>query len=251
VAIAVDASSPVRFNLLLQKQPTSPFAMTSASFTAPANALLVACSSHDGDGTAGTITVTDSGGLAWTERVSRTWAETTLGAASFIVTARTTSAVARTVTVTRGVNGEASARRGSCKIYVLTGVDVDGTPMDTVGANNEGGSTTNDITTTSITPGETGLLICCDCDWTAGGVFTSSDLTIDTATHAGEMSVCSGYKVCTSGVAVTGNLNAGGTAAAQHKWCQLIVREVAAAASTDRPPESYGMTVAVQRAGYW
>jgi hypothetical protein len=231
MAIAVDASSPIRWNGL----PGRTQAITSASFTAPANAFLVVCSSHDGDATAGTITVTDSGGLAWTERVSRTWAETTGGAASFLVTARTTSSVSRTVTITRGNNGENTTRRASAKLYVLTGVDVDGTPFDTVGANNEGGSATNDLTTTSLTPGATGLLLCCDSDWTAGGVFTSSDLTVDTATYAGECSVCSGYKACTSGVGVTGNLNTGGTAAAQHKWCQLIVREAAGAGAAILP----------------
>jgi hypothetical protein len=114
----------------------------------------------------------------------------------------------------------------SAKCYVLTGVDVDGTPVDSVTANNEGGSTTNNLTTTSVTPGATGLLIAADTDWQALGSFeASSDLTQDTTTFAGLVSVCDGYKVCTSGVGVTGNLNAAGSSAAQHKWCQIVVRE--------------------------
>jgi hypothetical protein len=225
VAVAVDASTPAFWTKLIGISDT----MVSASFTAPANALLVATACCDGgsDTTWGTLFVfTDSGGLTWTERVRRSWSETTTGGASIIATARTTSSVSRTVTFNRGTTG-ASTQRTHCKLYVLTGVDVDGTPIDTVTANNEGGSGTNNLTTTSITAGANGLLICADCDWNELGVFTSSDLTIDTADYTGKISVMSGYKSVTSGASVNGNLNAGGTGTAQHKWTQIIVRELA------------------------
>jgi hypothetical protein len=120
----------------------------------------------------------------------------------------------------------------SVKLYVLTGVDVDGTPVDAVGASNEGGSGINDLTTTSITPGANGRLFCCDTDWNALGLFdASSDLTEDTAHFAGAISVNSGHKASSNGVGVTGNLNASGAGVPQHKWCQVTVRESATAAA--------------------
>lgn len=232
MAIAVDASTPARW----ATSSASGVASTSSSFTAPANALLVLCANLDADtSSCGTVTpaVADSGGLTWTQRVRRATNETTDGGETVIYTARTTSSTSRTVdwnpswTVNTG-----TAHQKSAKLYVLTGVDVDGTPVDTVGANNEGGSGTNNLTTSSITPGANGLLVACDTDWNALGTMTSSDLTMDTAHYAGLMSVSSGYKTTTSGVGATANLNAGGSASAQHKWTQVTVRESTAAQDT-------------------
>jgi hypothetical protein len=226
MAIAVDASSPARWSGTIGEAGS----ITSASFTAPADALLVLCVEYDTASlwTSGTRTASDSGGLTWTTRVERLGSETTAGAGSGIWTARTTSSASRTVTFALGspnAFGAWGTGRVSAYVYVLTGVDVDGTPVDTVGASNEGGSGTNSLTTTSITPGGTGLIIAADADWNQLGVFTSSDLTISTADYASAISVVSGYKTCTSGVGVTANLDAGGTGTAQHKWCQIIVRE--------------------------
>lgn len=218
-AIAVDGSTPIRF-----ATTGSQSSFTSASFTAPANALLVACINSDGVSPDPTITATDTGSLTWTNRVIRQFSESTSGGYSAIATARTTSSTSRTVTVTNATG----ARQMSGKVYVLTGVDVDGTPLDSVTASNEGGTGTNNATTTSITPGANGLLIVCDTDFNELGAFeTSSDLTGETADYAGTISVFSGYKAATSGVGITGNMNAAGSATAQHKWTQLIVRESA------------------------
>lgn len=183
--------------------------------------------------------VSDSGGLTWTEQVTRTIDESIDGGAASIWTARTTSSTARTVDWVPTWSG-VGAQRLSAKLYVLTGVDVDGTPVDTVGANNEGGSTTNNLTTSSITPGANGFLICADTDWNQLGVFdSSSDLTQDTADYTGQISVCSGYKTTLSGVGVTGNLNAAGSSAARHKWCQITVREAAAAGRTTKNTRAF------------
>jgi hypothetical protein len=241
MAIAVDASSPVRWS----GASASNSAITSASFTAPADAFLVACVVLDGDTTYDPFTYTakfsDSGGLTWTLQVLRDNMETTEGGGSAIYTARTVSSVARTASFnpTWFANTGTSLQK-SVKLYVLTGVDVDGTPVDTVGANNEGGSTTNSINTTSITPGANGLLIVNDCDWSSSGAYqSSSDLTQDTADFA-DISACSGYKTCTSGVGVTGNLNAAGTGAVQHKWCQITVREAAGGGGGTTPKNVFG-----------
>jgi hypothetical protein len=233
VAIAVDASTPVRWagTVALSAGGT----IVSASFTAPADALLVLCANVDS--TSGTqptnpVTASDSGGLTWTTQVRRDPNESTNGSGSAIFTARTVSSVSRTVTLTIPTDGVAGdgwgTGRGSAKLYVLTGVDVDGTPVDTVTADNEGFSATNSMTTTAITAGANGLLVCNTTEWNALGSFqASSDLTQDTADYAGQVSVCSGYKAVTSGASVTGNLNAAGSSAAHHKWCQIVVREAA------------------------
>lgn len=220
MAVAVDGSTPVRWTGTVN----SGVGITSASFTAPTDALLVVCGNSDGSDVDWTPAVSDSGGLTWTSRVARTQLEGLTGGGTAILTARTTSSVSRTVSWAPTWTPSATHLQ-SAKLYVLTGVDVGGTPVDTVGANNEGSSTTNNLTTTSITAGANGLLICADTDWNELGVFTSSDLTIDTADYAGAISVCSGYKSVSNGASVNGNLDAGGSAAAQHKWCQIIVRE--------------------------
>lgn len=231
MAVAVDASSPIRFTGLWHARDGG--SITSAAFTAPDDSLLVLCGEADTNATSATglLSASDTGGLVWTKRVERTGLESTAGATSAISTARTTSAVSRTVSLVGGASGADGGwgtGRASAKLYVLTGVDVDGTPVDSVTASNEGGSATNQITTTSITPGANGLLVVASCDWTAGGGAAyeapSDGSTQDTATYAGAMSAVDGYKTATSGVALGMDLNAGGAAAAQHKWCQILVR---------------------------
>jgi hypothetical protein len=224
-SILVDASSPVRFT----GSTASNTNIDSASFTAPANSLIVLCIEHDGDsGSTGTLTITPSlttgSAITWIQQVARTLGETTDGGSSFIYTAIATTSEARVVRINSvwTVNTGASRRR-SAKIYVVTGATIGGTYIDTVGANNEGGSGTNNLTTSSITPGGTGLLFAADCDWNQLGTMTSSDLTLDTADYAGAISVADGYKTTTSGVGTTANLNAGGTGGAQHKWCQITI----------------------------
>lgn len=234
-AAAVDASSPIRWTADLAAGGT----MDSASFTAPANSFLVLSIQTDGDTDSNytngaatpSVSLSTGSALTWTKQVERTWSETTAGGQSVWWTAPAVTSEARVVRITKDASS-VSTKRTSAKLYVVTGVDLNGTPVDTVGAGNEGGSGTNSLTTTSVTPGATGLLFAGDTDWNQLGVFTSSDLTIDTADYAGAISVMSGYKACTSGVGVTANLNAGGTGTAQHKWTQIVIREAAAGGVT-------------------
>jgi hypothetical protein len=228
MAIALDASTPARWSA----KDTTGVGAASAAFTAPSGAFLVVAVQHNTDGTtsAEAVTCSDSGGLTWTKQVERTAAEATAEGASAIFTAITVSAVSRTVTITPTWTG-GGFFRVSAVCYVWTGVDVGGTPVDAITASNEGGSATNNFTTTSVTPGANGVLVASDCEWNELGAFQapSDGSTQSTTTYAGEMSVCSAYRTCASGVGVTMNLNAGGTAAAQHKWCQIVVREVVVA----------------------
>lgn len=233
MACAVDASSPLRQSGTPTTTGGSNTVVT-ASFTAPANSLLVLALEIDGndDAFAGTFTISDSSGLTWTEQVRRSWSETTAGGASFWFTAPAVSSTSRTVTLTRNT-GTSGALQLSMKLYVVTGADISGTPVDSVTASNEGGSATNNLNTTSVTPGANGLLFAASCDWNNNGNFeASSNLTQDTTTFPGTISICDGYRTCSSGVALTANLNAGGTGTPQHKWSQIIVREAAGGGAT-------------------
>jgi hypothetical protein len=128
--------------------------------------------------------------------------------------------------------------RVSCQLYIFTGVDVDGTPVDTVGASNEGGSTTNNLNTTNVTPGANGVLVGSNCEWNVLGLQTSSNLTglggdIDSADYSGAISVSAGYRTCSSGVAVSANFDPP-AGSPQHKWCQIVVREAAGGGRTSK-----------------
>jgi hypothetical protein len=231
-AVVDTGNSPARW----AGTPATGGTIVSGSFTAPANSVLVCTVEADG-ATAGppsspeSVVVSDSSGLTWTKQVERAWTETTDGGESSIHTAPAVSSTSRTITVTFTFAGGGTGRV-SAKAYVVTGANIGGTFVDTVGANNEGGSATNNLTTSSLTPSANGLLFAADCEWSALGAFeASSDLTQDTTTYAGAISVCDGYKACSSGVGVTANLNANGTGVPQHKWCQIIVTEAAGAAT--------------------
>jgi hypothetical protein len=251
LAVAVDGTTPARFTGALITNGGAGAA--SASFTPPLDALLVVCIQVDTDNAASNqvMAVAASAGVSggFTARVERNDDETTAGGYSAIFTGRVTTSTAMTVTVSRSSGNSGSGRRVSAVCYVMTGVDVAGTPVDSVAASNEGGSNTNNLTTTSVTPGATGMLVVSDCEWNALGAFeASSDLTQNADHYASAISVCSGYKTCTSGVGVTANLNASGSAGAQHKWCQIVVRQAAATfmAAKNRP-----ILQAVNRASYW
>lgn len=251
MAIALDASTPGRWSGTIAGGGT----ITSGAFTAPTDAILVVVVEMDSNSafSSQVFTVADSGTLTWTQQVERTDDEATAGGQTLIATARTTSSVSRTVSVTRtSGNDTISSKRVSAVCYVFTGADVSGTPIDTVGANNEGGSGTNSLTTTSLTPGATGVLVVAGTEWNALGACTSSDLKgVDGivgsshAEYAGAIDVMDGWKVCTSGVGVTGNLDAAGSGTAQWKWCQIIVRQ--AATTTKAPPMFQGRALRFTR----
>lgn len=131
MALAIDATTPD----LVQADNTC----TTASFTAPANSLLVAlCSCYTGSGA--TNTVSNSGtALTWTQRVNHQAGE---DAGAYddtvkIFTAPAVSSVARTVTLTTSGSGFTALQ-----VLVFTGADLT-TP---VGATGEGHSTTANLT---------------------------------------------------------------------------------------------------------
>jgi hypothetical protein len=234
MACAIDASSPGRVSVQNANSGATIVCPASGTFTPPNGSFLVVCLEWDTAATGAkedfNFAITNSGtALTWTQQVVRTGLETTAGAGSGIYTAPMPTGAAISVTATKiNDTGAASIGTGriSMKVYVVTGVDLAGTPVDSVTANNEGGSTTQALTLTSLTPAADGMQFVADTDWNVTGVITSSDLTLDHAeytTPSSQIDVADGYRTVTAGVPVASHITAGG-AGPQHKWTQILVR---------------------------
>lgn len=222
MAIAIDASSPIRFT----GTPANNVDITSASFTPPAGSVLVVCVSADTNGNTDNITISVSGSsLTWTNRVEHDPGDAgAMGGHASIWTpadGSTVPASAQTVSVRRTA-GNGSTGRISVKIYVVTGADT----ADPTGATGEGHSTTNSITPnayTSTVNNSRGFG--CGTDWNQLGTPTSTD-TEDGADYSGAISVVSLHKAAdtaTSGSTVTMNFDAGGTGNAEWNWVALEI----------------------------
>ena len=237
MAIAIDGSSPIRFT----GTPANNVDITSASFTAPANSVIVACVSADTNGSSDniTISVSDSGGLTWTNRVEMDPGDAgaEAGHASIFTAVQTTSA-SRTVSVRRTA-GNGSSGRISCKVYVVTGADTT-TPTGNTGENH---STTNSITPNAYTSSVNNSRgFGCGCCWNQLGTPTSTD-TADGADYAAQISVVSLFKAADTtpnGSTVTMNFDAAGTGTAAWNWVALEILPGAAAA--DPYPAGYPKT---------
>jgi hypothetical protein len=247
MAIAIDASGPIRFT----GTPANGVDITSASFTAPANSLLVAHVSADTNGSSAdiTISVSDSGGLTWTNRVERDPGDAGAEAGhASIWTAEQPSSASRTVSVRRTA-GSGSTNRISVKVEVATGADIGGDPIGNVA---EGSSTTNNITPNTYTSSANNSRgFGCGTCWNQLGTPTSTD-TEDGADYSGAISVVSLYKAAntpTSGTVVTMNFDAGGTGAAAWNWVALEVLPSTGAGTQDISPsgiasaEAFGTAV--------
>lgn len=221
MAIAHDASSPIRFT----GTPANNVDITSASFTAPNNSLLVVNVSADTNGSSEniTISVSDSGGLTWANQVERDPGDAGAEAGhASIWTAEQPTSASRTVSVRRTA-GNGSTNRISVKVDVWTGTDIGGDPIGTTG---EGSSTTNNITPNAYTSTVNNSRgVGCATDWNQLGTPTSTD-TEDGADYSGAISVISLYKAAdtaTSGSTVTMNFDAGGAGAAAWNWVALEI----------------------------
>jgi Tfp pilus assembly protein PilX len=223
--IAIDSTTVPQFTGV---GTAANFTVSSApNFTPPNNSLLVVAVMGDSWST-GTQTFTVSGGsLTWTKRVEQANTDATAGGTAAIWTAPVATGASMSVSIKR-TEATAASGRIAGKVYIVTGY----TGVDTIGAGNKNGSTINNMTTTSITPSANGLLVAVDTEWNALGTPTSSNLTyLDANTWSGQISIGSGYRAATSGVAINANFNANGIEAccdtstnAQHKWAQIIVR---------------------------
>ena len=145
--------------------------VTTASFTPPAGALLIAFAWHDtaGGNTTNTSAVTDSQGLTWTRRATVSKQDDGVGAANShiaVSTAVVVSSTAMTVTTT-GTNCNDPA---GIYVRVITGADTT-TPMDAtpVEGTTTGAAVSTSITT--VTDGARAFLIVID--WNVAGAITA------------------------------------------------------------------------------
>lgn len=230
MAIAVDASTPARAT------GNTTQAVTTATFSPPANSLLVACTSASaGSNSDPTVAITDNnGGFTWTQvgRASKTSTSSTGisgGVASIHVAPLVAGATNLSVTATQ-TNGSSPT---SLKIYVLTGTLLSGTTFD---GSTIGFSTANDATTTAFTSTSTaGLLVVSATEWTAPGTApTSADTTYDAYTQSTNLDGLSGYRAITAIASQTADLHCAGTSAAQ--WLYVTAEILPSLTGLPRPP---------------
>lgn len=172
MALAIDTSSPA---LATAAPSNSPETATTASFTPPANSLLVVLVAGDSSSaTTPTLTVTDNLGvhLTYTQRVwaNRVDSPSTDGHAA-IYTAPVTSSAAMTVSVTNSSNTTPGSADLACQVQVLT----DGGSLPTVGAVAKTASTTSGTAvSTSYTATAAGSWgFGAVSDWNATGTMTA------------------------------------------------------------------------------
>lgn len=228
MALAIDASTPARFS--------GTDIVTSASFTPPTGAFLVACVNCNDNGSTGAIPVmTSSPSLTWTTQGLRNKQDTGgLGGTAAIFTAVAGSGA---MTASADNNRPTPDWQVSCKLYVVTGQDAT-TPMDVTPT--EGSSTTNNLSASALTTATDGAWVFgAATDWAANGVPTSTDVA-DGWDVGGIVSGCSVRKSAATSPAgaVTLNFDAGGTGAATWNWVAIAVRPAAAAATTSAPIRS-------------
>jgi len=230
MAIAVDDTTVARVDMTHVSGTGNPITGTTASFTAPANSLLVVCSGSDtaSADTNSVVTVSTNGAaLTWTIPVERNGAD---GGGGHAAIARALVATERAgLTVTVSVTGHqiASDNNGSFKVYIVTGHNTT-TPDGNVAENS---STTNSISG-SVTVAGAGRLFGCATEWNDLGAPTSTD--IESAFDVIGISGMSAYKSADHASGSQSiNFDAAGAAAADWNW---VVYEVVAAAGGGGAP---------------
>lgn len=197
MAIAVDASSPA-----LAKSSSA--GAVTASFTPPANSLLVAACWSSFSGNALTYTVTDSQGLTWTNiNIHNTSDSGGQQGVAALYWAVAVSSVSMTVTSTISAGNFPTG-----KVYVITGAD----NASPVGGQNEASNTSTSFTTTGYTIARDGSLgLVCMSNTTGGATIASSDHTYVTDATTGHNGLA-GYKAlgaaggsATAAITVTGS----------------------------------------------
>lgn len=168
----------------------------------------------------------DGAALTWTNIVNAGGADT--GSVACWYTHLTADRTDLTVTVTRG---DANGDSPSLKIYLCDGHDT----ADILGASTTAASTTENLTSASITPETSGMGFGVGTDWTQSGLPTSSDLTnVSTFDTAGDISGISGYKALTAAVGATANFDAVGTPAGNWRYAWFEIRTAAGGAAATK-----------------
>lgn len=224
MALALDGSTPASWT----GTPADNVDITSASFTPPANSLvLVNVNTNSNSSQATLVSVSDSLGGTWIELVRRNLTEAGFeGHASIWHRTTASAGSAMTVSVRRTNNAggaDPEFDRVRAKAYVITGQHA--TPIPTIG---EGSSTTNNLTASIFTSAHANSWALVNgLDWNALGTPASSNLSIgaDAWNVSGVLSGFNGLKALSTAGAETANLDAAGTGAASWNWVAVEVRE--------------------------
>lgn len=239
MAIAIDSSTPA---IVSGTGSTK----TTTTFSPPAFSLIVALVAFEQLSGAGTITMSTTGTLSWTNRVARNISDAGgNGGHVAIFTAPSVGAQSGiTVTATSAVGSDA----GALKVLVITGAD-----LGSVGTNGEGSSTTTNLTVntayTSTVNGSRGVAIGNDYQG-QGAVTTSGDtgFAYNINTRSSGIAIHKASNTATAGTAVSFNFDGGSNGGRQWNWAALEIK-----------PESQLLVtkpvlidqVAVQTAAYW
>lgn len=234
MAITVDTSTVALVNLE-RVSTANPCVGTSASFTAPADSLLVVCLICNADtGISPALTMSNNGAaLTWTIPVQR---NDTDGDEPFVAIARAVVASERTgLTVTASVSDpgqNAETINGIFKVYIVTGHNT-GSPDGNVA---EGSAATGTVNG-SVTVAGAGRLFGAGMDWNAGG----SPASTDTEETYHDAAVATGLVAVKAADHASGSQSINFQVAGTPKW-NWVVYEVAAAAGgttlTPAPPSS-------------
>ena len=229
MSITVDNSLP-------RRSSDGGASITSDTFNAVTNDLILACGNLDQNGLAFVVpTISNNGAaLTWTNIANIGASNSGTVCAWFTILASDRSGL--TVTLTRG---NTNADSPSIKIYLLQGHD----SADVLGAITNNTSNTNNLTTASITPETSGVGFGIGTDWDQLGLPTSSDLTESGFDTPGDISGLAGFKDLTAGVAATANMDAAGGLSAAWRYVWFEIR-AAVVAVTGIP----GVTIAPYRA---
>jgi hypothetical protein len=224
--VAIDSSSPTRALNPINCSSSGSNTATTASFTAPANSLVIAAVVSDAFAVAPTISVGNSGtALTWTRIIKRDLSDGGMGGYAGAYYAKVGNS--QTMTVNATVNMTCTV---SVKVYVVTGADMN-TP---IGATVSGNSTSNNFSTTAYTSltNTRGFVVASD--YTPKGIPTSSDTVVDGFSSTGNVGGLSGYK--SSNTSVSGNVSFNITAPSTgHEW-NWVAFEIRSTNSTAAAP---------------
>lgn len=233
----LDASTPARVT------STAGQTLTTATFSPPANSLLLASFAKDGPQTAGATfsnTVT-----------ARTWvpidAEFSVnGLASMAYALNPTALTGITVSGSQTVTGN---NQVALKVYVITGHD----PAVPIGGQNGGGAAaSNSLTTTGFTVlgGDSlGVFAANGASSLLAGNPTSSDTTLDPYNVSTEIYGGAGYKTLgAAGSSATFQITAPGAATPVWNWVSVEILSPAVVTAAKTPPRNRARLI---RANYW
>lgn len=204
--------------------------ITSGTLANAAGALIVVAVGGDTPANASmTASVSDSGGLSWTQQVSRNTNGNDDGGHVSIWTAFAAAAGSRTISVRRTA-GQDGAQL-TAKAYAINGEAA--SPIGATGSGLDLSANVLNPTALTVTA-PFSLIVASAVDWNALGNPTSSDLNEDAFTLGAALSGLAGWEDGPREGAVVLNLDAAGAGVASWKWAAIEIKRGFVARSVAR-----------------